>query len=272
MGTIPCWLVLLVSAADAPARLPLRISVVEHPSGDLVGNAEVAIYSPSGLCIRRGQTGLFGHPYTPEIVERLDPTLKQLRVMVRKRQGYTVATGSATLVFEDKRWRSKEKPPQPPTPARERLTQVAQRTKTAQFPTFSPLDNQPVEIWLRLPPIPVCRTAPWQAFVCGGVPYAPPGPPCGLLPPVPPSDAWLPARIPAMDEPGRVEAEAALGRQAAITELGRPPTPEFEWARYGARWVNGPHGMFWQVDVLPKSPQKPATPTTRQRAESDDRR
>jgi hypothetical protein len=270
MGTVPCWLVLLALAADAPARLPLRISVVEHPSGDLVGNAEVAIYSPSGLCIRHGQTGLFGHPYTPESVEPLDPALKQLLVVVRKRQGYTVATESATLVFEDKRWRSKEKPPQPPTPERERLTQVAQRTKTAQFSIISPLDNQPVEIWLRLSPIPVCRTAPWQAFVCGGVPCAPPGPPCGLLPPVPPSDAWLPARIPATDVPGLTEA--ALGRQAAITELGRPPVPEFEWARYGSRWVIGPYGMFWQLDVLPKSSQKPATPNTRQPTESDGRR
>lgn len=256
--TIPCLLVFLVSAAKAPARMPLQISVVEYPSGVLVGNAEVAIYAPNGLCIRRGQTQLFGHPFDAEAVEPLDPKLKELRVMVQKRQGYTVARDSATLVFEKNTWRAKEKPPQPPTPARERLTQEGPPAHLAQFPTFSDTfaEIAPVEIWLRLSPLPVCRAAPWQAFVCGSVPCAPPGPPCGFLPPVPPGEAWLPSSLPASGDRGTASLDSAHRREAAIAESGRPPVSEFPWATFGSRWVAGPHGMFWQARMSPANPKQ----------------
>lgn len=272
--TIPCMLILLVSIANAQTRAPLQISVVEQPSGDLVGNAEVAIYAPNGLCIRRGQTGLFGHPYTPEAVEPLDPKLQQLRVVVRKRRGYTVATESVTLAFENKAWRAKEQPRQPPTPARERITQIAQRTQPTQLPSLPDFDTQtaPVEVWLRLAPIPVCRSAPWQTFVCGCVPYAPPGPPCGPLPPIPPSEAWIPSSLPPSDLVGATALETAIRRQAAIVELGRPPAPEFEWAAFGSRWVNGPHGMFWQARVIPQESKMPDARKTQQEGETGRRR
>jgi len=256
--TIPCLLVLLVSAAKTPPRMPLQISVVEYPSGVLVGNAEVAIYAPNGQCIRRGHTQLFGHPFNADAVERLDPNLKELRVMVQKRQGYTVARDSVTLVFEKNIWRAKEKPPLPPTPARERLAQEGLPARLAQFPTFSDTfaEIAPVEIWLRISPLPVCRAAPWQMFVCRGVSCVPPGPPCGFLPPVPPAESWLPSSLPVRGNQGSASWDSAYQGNAAIVEAGRPPAAEFQWATFGSRWVAGPYGMFWQARIASPDSRK----------------
>lgn len=270
-AAIPCLLGLLLSIPEAPTRPPLQISVVDRPSGRLVGFAEVAIYAPNGLCIRRGETGLYGNAFNAEAVEPLDPALKELRVVVRKLRGYDYVTETVTLTFEQNAWRTKTKTPEPPNLQSERLTQVAHQVDAFQVPSLpsGPEQTGIFEVWLRLPAIPVCRSAPWQAFVCGGVPFGPPGPPCGYLPPPSPATAWLPPSI----EPSSVSmpagSEIKVQREAAIAELGRPPAPERHWAPYGGRWVPGPYGMFWLGRVLPPEapPQKTDTSTNR-RAEN----
>lgn len=267
-AAVPCLLGLLLSAPEAQTRPPLQISVIERPSGRLVGFAEVVIYAPNGTAIRRGETGLYGNPFNAEAVERLDPALKELCVVVRKLRGYDYVTESMTLSFQENAWRPKIKTPQPPNLQSERLTQVAYQDIANQIPALpgSPEQTGVVEVWLRLPPIPVCRSAPWQAFVCGYVPFAPPGPPCGYRPPPPPGVAWQPSSIRPSTVSVPAELEAKIQREAAIAELGRPPAPERHWAPYGGRWVQGPYGMFWLGRAIPpqaQQPQKPETGTNR---------
>lgn len=250
-AVIPWILVLVGAAAEGSTRPPLQISVVETPIGHLAGNAEVAVYAPDGLCIRRGQTGTFGQPFNAEVEQPIDPALKELRVTARKTRGYATTQETVTLVYERNGWRVKSKSPEPPTRVQERLTALqSQRDQSLAFDQYS--STGLVEVELRVPPIPVCRSAPWQAFICGGAPPAPPGPPCGCVPPVPPSVAWLPSSIvPTSDCQGT--SGSVNQRQAAITELGHAPNPEFHWARYGVRWVAGPHGMFWQARMWPEN-------------------
>lgn len=249
-----CVLVLSASVAQAAARAPLQIAVVEYPGTVLVGKAQVAIYAPNGLCIRRGETGVFGNPYDAERVEPLDPAFKELRVTVRKIHGYAVAEETAMLTFERGAWRSKTRIPEPPTRPRERLTQAALTSGANQAPgRNNNLDQGPIEIPLRVPPLPVCRTAPWQAFICGGVPPALPSPPCGPPPPPAPDLVWPPSSIAPSGTAISAELEAYSQRAARITESGRPPVPEFSWARYGSVWIDGRHGMFWQSRVLPEN-------------------
>jgi hypothetical protein len=211
------WLLILSVTAQAPQK-ELVIAAVDTSTARLVRATEIAIYAPNGLCIRRGETGTFGEPFHAEDDQPFSPKYDRLRVTVRKARGFQVVEETLTIVLEPGQgWKPEAAGNVPDT----------------------------IEIQLKLDPVPV-----YTHWTCG-CGSSPDMLPCGMPPQLSPGAGFLPPVI-APEPTVSPQTVAPAQKDAGITGMGRPPVADFDWARYGAVWTRGGHGMYWQEQVIPR--------------------